>query len=212
MNIRPARETDSPFIAWVELAAARSHRPVGVFDLAFPGESEVRLNLIDRITHAEPKSICHWSGFLVAEVEGEPAAALSGYEPSAHHDNTFGKAFFNALREADWSEEEIQACFMRMAPSATCMPDPDDDTWIIEWVATRADFRGRGLAAALLNEILEEGRRRGYQKSQISLLIGNDGAQRVYSSAGFAVFDEVRHESFEAAYGSPGVRRMRRDL
>ena len=209
--IRPATEQDSSFIAWVELTAARSHLPTGIFDLSFPGPEAQRLELLDRICRAEVRSICHWSGFLVAEVEGEPAAALSGYAPSEHHD-TLGPAFSCALRDAGWTEEEITACFVRIAPSATCMREPEDDTWVVEWVATRESHRGRGLARSLLTEILELGHRRGYRKGQISVLIGNDPAQRVYSSAGFEVIDEARHEAFEAALGSPGVRRMQRAL
>ena len=212
LKIRAARESDARFIAWVQLAAARSHLPKGVFDLAFPGDPGQRLDLIEKICRADPKSICHWAGFLIAEVEGESAAALSGYEPKEHHDNTFGKAFFSGLSAAGWSEEEIMACFARMAPSATCLIEPEDDTWVVEWVATSAEFRGRGLAGSLLKEILEEGRRRGYDKSQISLVIGNEGAQRVYASAGFEVAEDTCHEDFERTYGSPGIRRMQRKL
>ena len=58
----------------------------------------------------------------------------------------------------------------------------------------------------------EEGRRRDYARAQISVLIGNAPAQFAYERAGFAVVDERRHPDFQAAIGSPGVRRMQRHL
>ena len=85
------------------------------------------------------------------------------------------------------------ACFARIAPSPTCTVEPEDDTRVVEWVAIPESDRGQGPARSLLVEILEQGHRRGYRKSQTSLIIGNGPAQRVYTS-----------EGFEAAYRSPG--------
>ena len=77
--IRPATADDVPFIAWVQQEAARSHLPFGFWDLAFPGPDSYRLRIIERICRSDAKSLCHWSGFLIAEVAGNPAAGLSGY-------------------------------------------------------------------------------------------------------------------------------------
>ena len=87
------------------------------------------------------------------------------------------------------------ACFLCITPSATCIVEPKDDTWVVEWVAPRESDRGRG-----------------DRESQIALGIGDDSAQRVYTSVGVEVIDEAIHEAFEAAYWSPGARRMQRAL
>jgi len=211
-EIRRAREKDASFISWVQLTAARSHVPVGFFDLAFPGAEERRLELIERVCKADTPSMCHWSGFLVAEVDGQPGAALSGYEPSKRGTDTFAVAMYEGLGGAGWRTEDVDEVFGRMGPFLKCAPESPDDAWVVEWVATKPEFRGRGLVRSLLQEILEEGRRRGYRRSQISLLIDNHPAQRAYESAGFRVEDEKRHPDFERTFGSPGIRRMLRDL
>jgi len=211
-EIRPAEEKDASFIAWVQLAAARSHVPVGFLDLAFPGDEEQRLALIERVAKTKTLSMCHWSGFLVADVDGTPAAGLSGYEPTKRGTDTFAAAMQEGLGDAGWTEAEVAGVFDRMMPFLKCAPESPDDVWIVEWVATKPEFRGRGLVRSLLEEILEEGRRRDYRRAQISLLIDNHPAQRAYESAGFKVVDEKRHPEFEMTFGSPGIRRLMRDL
>ncbi|MDG2304920.1 MAG: GNAT family N-acetyltransferase [Candidatus Binatia bacterium] len=211
-EIRRAQEKDTSFIAWVQLAAARSHVPIGFFDLAFPGEEEQRLSLIERVCATKTLSMCHWSGFFVADVDGEPVAGLSGYEPTTRGHETFAAAMSEGLRGAGWTPEEVDGAFGRMGPFLKCAPDSPDDAWIVEWVATTDGFRGRGLIRSLLERVLEEGKQKSYRRSQISLLIDNHPAQRAYESAGFKVEDEKRHPEFEATFGSPGIRRMLRDL
>ena len=44
------------------------------------------------------------------------------------------------------------------------------------------------------------------------VFIGNDPAQRAYEKCGFEVVIEKRDAAFEAAYGSPGARILRRGL
>ena len=101
--------------------------------------------------------------------------------------------------------------FQRLVPFLTCAPDQPDDAWIVEWVATRPEHRGKGLVRALLPAVIDLGRRRGHRKFQIGVLIGNTPAQRAYEGAGFAVSDEKRDPAFEATFGAPGIRRMLRD-
>ena len=211
IDIRPARESDVPFLAWVQQEAARSHVPRGFWDFAFPGAEADRLRIVGRIAAAAPRSFCHWSGFLVAEADGQPGAALSAYTtPSV----TAGADLFAAIAEAldaeGWNEEQRQAMGERFAPFLTCIPDADEDAWIIEWVATRPELRGRGLVKALLHAVLERGRERGHRQSQIAVLIGNTPAQRAYEGVGFRVADEKTHPDFERTVGCPGIRRLLR--
>jgi ribosomal protein S18 acetylase RimI-like enzyme len=210
-TIRPATEADASFIAWVQQEAARSHLPYGFWDLAFIGPDSWRLALIEKIVRAEARSFCHWSSFLIAEVDGVPAAGLSGYDkPSV----TAGELLFAAMEEAfravGWTELQAGAMQERIVPFLTCIPETAEDDWVIEWVATRPEHRGKGLVKQLLQAILARGAERGHAQTQIAVLIGNTAAQRAYESAGFRVVDDKTSTSFEATFGTPGIRRMLR--
>ena len=63
-----------------------------------------------------------------------------------------------------------------------------------------------------MDAILERGRERGATVADIGVLIGNDPAQRAYEKFGFQVVEDLRDAEFEAAYGSPGARMLRRAL
>ena len=100
----------------------------------------------------------------------------------------------------------------RLALALGCYPNPPDDRWTVEWVATVPDFRGRGIVQKLLAAILEKGRERGYRKAQIAYLIGNTLAQRSYERVGFETVSEQRDPDFEAALSCPGIACMHLDL
>jgi translation initiation factor 4G len=210
-TIRAATADDAPFIAWVQQEASRSHLPFGFWDLAFPGPDEYRLRMIERICRAQARSFAHWSAFLVAEVDGRPAAALSGYaNPSAATGALFVQAMGEALAAEGWNEARGGAMQQRIAPFLSCVPELPEEAWILEWVATLPAHRGRGLIRALLTAIVDVGRQRGHTLFQIGVLIGNTPAQRAYEGAGFRVVDEKRSPEFEATFGAPGVRRLLR--
>jgi ribosomal protein S18 acetylase RimI-like enzyme len=206
-SIRPATVDDVSFIAWVQQEASRSHLPFGFWDLALPGSDEYRLGVMSRIASTQPGSFAHWSHFLVAEVAGEPAAALSAYDDAKA---ATGERFFEALVETmtaeGWSAERLGAMQQRLVPFLTCTPEQPDDTWIVEWVATRPAHRGKGLTKALLHAILAQGQERGHSQFQIGVLIGNTPAQRAYEGVGFTVAGEKRDPAFEATFGTPGIR------
>ena len=211
IHIRPAVESDVPFLAWVQQEAARSHLPQGFWDLAFPGPEADRLRIVGRLCKASARSFCHWTGFLVAEADGRAAAALSAYtKPSVAAGSALFEAIGEALDAERWSEEERHGMNVRITPFLTCVPDTAEDAWIIEWVATWPEYRGKGLVRALLYEILDRGRERGHAQAQIAVLIGNTPAQRAYEGVGFRVVDEKTHPDFERATGSPGIRRLLR--
>jgi ribosomal protein S18 acetylase RimI-like enzyme len=214
MNIttRDACEDDAEFIAWVQLIAARSHLPLGFWDLLFDGSDDQKLAELAAVVGAPAGSFCHWSGFRIAEVDGVAAAGLSGYAPAIATDDELIMAFAQAGEKRGWPDELLATIGERLAPFLTCVQSTPDDHWVVEWVATREAFRGRGLVRRLLKEMLERGQERGFQRAQIMVVIGNDPAQRAYESLGFRIHDDKTNEKFQAALGSPGLRRLRMDL
>lgn len=209
-TIRGARRDDVAFIAWVILAASRSHLPRGAWDLSLDGSEADTLAFLERMVVQEPETFCHHSRFLIAEVDGRRAAGLSGYDPAQVADVEHAMA--RILTELGWTREDMEASNRRFAPFLTCVPEQAPGTWIVEWVATRPEFRRRGLVDTLLVEVLADGRRRGYERAQIGVLVGNTPAEAAYLKAGFRIDADRRHPDFEAAMGCPGIKQLRRAL
>lgn len=210
--IREAGEGDVPFLAWVMQAAARSHLPVGIWDVVFPGPDAARLARLEALLRSEPRSYCHYGPFLVAERRGEPAAALCGYHPRHEGAPAMAAALRHSLEAAGLDEAGIRETFARFAPILTCAPETPEDLFVVEWVATRPEHRRRGLVRELLAAVLERGRRAGFREAQISFVLGNEPARRAYERAGFRIVAERRHREFERVFGSPGIATMRRPL
>jgi ribosomal protein S18 acetylase RimI-like enzyme len=149
---------------------------------------------------------------LVAELDGEPVGALSGYAPRAKKLGHFVGSLNKVLEADGWSEAHRNLLGMRILPAVATFSEAPDDRWIIEWVALRPEARGKGVAGKLLEAIFERGRAAGFRKTQLTVLIGNTPALRTYERAGFAIVDEKRDPTFEGIFGAPGSARMWRDL
>jgi hypothetical protein len=70
VEIRQGRQEDANFLAWVMLSASRAHLAHGVWDLIIGGGEATCLDYLRRLAVAEPRSLCHWENFLVADVDG----------------------------------------------------------------------------------------------------------------------------------------------
>ncbi len=212
IRIRDAVPEDAPFLAWVMQAAARSHRPLSFWDLAFPGPDRPRLEYIAELAVSDARSFTHYSGFLVAEADGHPVAGLSAYDSTHKNMDAFLTSIAALTAARGWSPEHQSLLFSRMAPAGTCMPESPPGVWVIEWVAATPAARGKGVANALLLAILDRGREAGYRQTQIGHLLGNTPAKTAYERVGFETVDEKRHPAFEEVFGSPGIARMVREL
>jgi ribosomal protein S18 acetylase RimI-like enzyme len=159
------------------------------------------------------RSFCRWEGFLIAEVDGAPAAGLSGYSSTdpamANPDPAIADAGHAVL---GWGPAEQQAAGERLGPFLTCVLEPPRDTWVVEWVATRPELRRRGLVHELLLAVMDAGRRRGFTRSQIMVFLENTSARCAYERAGYAFVDDKRHPDFARLMGCPGIARLTREL
>ncbi len=212
VRIRAADPDDSTFLAQAILHASRSHLSRGLWDLVFAGTEEDRLDFLELMTLMEARSFCHYSNFLVAEGQNGPAATLSAYDPGEPGLLAPGHAIAAASEEFGSSDAELADAYRRLEPYQTALPEQRKGVWTIEWVWTVPPMRRRGLVAVLIDRILDEGRRRGFQQAQVTTLVGNAAAARVYEKAGFRVAEEKRHPDFERLMGSPGLVRYECDL
>jgi GNAT superfamily N-acetyltransferase len=210
--IRDATAGDAELIAWAQVEASRSGTPLGFWDLALPGADEPRLGLIAQVATSPREHFAHVSGFLVAEVDGRPVGAMSGYAPAVKKVGHFVGALDQVLERNGWSEAHRTLVGTRIAPAVACFSDAPADRWVVEWVALQPAARGKGVAAALLRAVLDRGRAAGFSRAQITYLIGNHPARRAYERVGFVAVDEKRDPQFEAVFGRPGTVRMWMDL
>lgn len=211
VTIREATAEDAPFLAQVIQLAARSHLPRGFFDIALNRPEQQCLDFLCHLAVVPTRSFWHYSLFIVAEVDGQPAAALCGFKAGDVYPLS-GAAMTEAARALSMNDSEIGAMWQRGGVVFTALPKTDAQAWTIENVATLPGFRRRGLTRLLLEEILVRGKKTGLVTAQITFLIGNAPAEEAYKVAGFRFADEARHPDFEAAVGCPGLRRMTRGL
>jgi GNAT superfamily N-acetyltransferase len=205
--IREARREDADFLAWVILAASRGHLARGWFDIALDQTESRSLEFLRRLTITNAPSWWHYSRFVVAEVEGKPAAALSAFQAGEAY--PLSQAAMNETAESlRLSSAEQAAIWQRGAYIFFCTMGGQDDCWTVENIATLPTFRRRGLTTALLERVIEDGRSRRLKEAQITFIIGNESAERTYKKAGFDLAGEQRHSEFEAVAGAPGLRRF----
>lgn len=212
ISTRPARKSDAPFIAWVMQEAARSHLPIGMWDLAFPGPDDQRLEKLSVLTVTDTVHFGHFSRFLIAEVDGVPAAALSAYENSRHGPKHLTPAMVEAFKTLGLPDEELMKIPDRFAPITAVQYVNHDGRWIVEWVATKPAYRKQGIIYRLLQEILDLGREQGFSETQIGYILGNTPAKHAYEKTGYRYVTEYTHPDFEAVFGTPGIASMHMEL
>ena len=210
-RIRQARIDDARFIARTIFAAQRGHVPRGWFDIALDWPEPRCLAFVERIATAETESWFHVSQFILAEVEGEPAAALCAM-PAAGTVSAGRSAIAEVAEHIGLNASETAAIFRRGAYAAGCWIQGGEADWLIEHVATLPKYRGRGLVQGLIDHALLAGRSAGFQRASISFLIGNEAAQQCYAKAGFTLIEEKRDADFEAITNASGFRRFARRI
>ena len=210
--IRRATSDDAGFLAWAILAATRSHLEKGWFDIVLNQPEPICLDYLRALTLTPSHSWWHYSRFFVAEVVGTRAAALAAFRAGDAYPLSQA-AMSEVAQSRGITDADQTAMWQRGAYIFACSLDAGtDDDWAIENVATVPEYRGLGLATALLEHALDEGRRAGLTRARIPVMIGNHSAERAYFKAGFQVAAESRAATFEAASGSPGLRLLTRQL
>jgi ribosomal protein S18 acetylase RimI-like enzyme len=212
IDIRSARPDDAPFLSWVMLTASRSHLNDGIWEHYVGGTEQDCLSFLSLVATTQKPHLFHNSTFIVAEVNGQKVAALSGYDPRVLGMKVFGQALPEVFQKLEWSMDDQKAAVERYRPWMTCIPDDAEGAWIVESVAALPEYRRQGVVSMLLDEVLNRGRRSGYKRAQIGVLINNTPARLAYEKWGFKFDSEKRNPSFEATFGSPGIAKLLLDL
>jgi len=171
------------------------------------------LRYLEVLVQTEQKHQGSYDLFLVAEVDGVPAAGLCGFFENELPGATMMAAAMEANATAGLTKEETAAGWDRAkAIMGLTGLTHEPGCWVLENVACKPEFRRRGLVERMIYELLDRGRKNGATVADIGVFIDNTPAQRLYEKCGFEVVQEVRDAEFEAAYGSPGARQLRQRL
>lgn len=212
VTIRDATEADAPFLAWVMLTAARSHLPVGIWEYINGMDGDRTLAYLTDVAVTGPAHLFHHSLFQIAEVDGASAAAMCGYDPATQSFDKLMPFMAELGSKHGLAMDDYAAIMERGAIVGRVTPTNEPGAWVIENVATKPEFRRRGLTDTLIAATLDRGRSNGFELAQISVFIGNDPARAAYIKAGFEHADSKRDAEFEAAIGCPGIERLLRSL
>ena len=211
VHVRRATEADLDLVTWVMLAASRSHLDRGIWEYLNGSDESSALAFLRRLATTETVHLFHHSLFLVAELDGEPGAAMCAYDSATQgFEAVLPEIAAATAAEGIDAEDSDYVRRNGVLLSGFVMedPGPPGPRWVIENVATRPEMRRRGLVDALLHQLLGHGRERGFDHAQISVFIDNERARRAYVKAGFEPLVEQRSEDWPREIGCPGTEML----
>jgi ribosomal protein S18 acetylase RimI-like enzyme len=215
IRIRRATEDDLDLVTWVMLAASRSHLERGIWEYMNSSDEATALAFLRRLATTDTVHLFHRSLFLVAELDGEPGAAMCAYDSSTQgFDVALPEIATATAAEGVDAQDPDYVHRSGVLLSGLVMedPGPPGPRWVIENVATRPEMRRRGLVDSLLHQLLGHGRERGFDDAQISVFIENERARRAYVKAGFEPLVEQRSDDWSREIGCPGTEMLLQSL
>lgn len=209
---RSALPGDARFLAWAMLAASRSHLPRGMWDLLLDTSAVERIEILTDFARTALPHAAHFSHFRVAEVRGEPAAALSAFSADAVCAEQYVDALLEVLEARGWTEARMEAMLQRSSMWSSIDAPETPGAWIIEWVAAVPAHRHAGLVQQLLDDALRRGAELGHRLAELRVGIGNTPAIAAYEKRGFRITSLHLSPELHAALGLSGIVRMQRPL
>jgi ribosomal protein S18 acetylase RimI-like enzyme len=213
--LRDATADDLDFVSGVMLSASRSHLDRGIWEYMNNQTGDETLEFIRRMATTDAVHLFHYSLFLIAEVDGQPAAAMCGYDSETQGFDVYGRelpAISGASGISLEDPEYARRGGVLLSGFVTEHVGPDGPRLVIENVATKPEYRRRGLVDQLLDEWFTRGRDRGYATAQISVFLENTPARNAYLKAGFESVAEQRSDQWRTEIGCPGTEQMLRAL
>lgn len=171
MTIRPARPTDAPAVAALDLLAGG-----GIYEFLYddrpgaPGASQLMLQAV-----LAADTALSWSRVLVADLDGTPVGAVT----SQPYDD----------RPPSGLEPSIPADRAAHVAPVQAMGRPG--SWFINMLAVGGRAAGSGLGRALLDAVADRARTDGFTELSLRVFADNDPALALYRKAGFETVNRV---------------------
>jgi ribosomal protein S18 acetylase RimI-like enzyme len=206
--IRKGREDDAEFLGWVMLAASRGQVPRGIWEYLFEWPGDKAQEFCRRICTSEKRHWNHYEMFYIAEVDGQPAAALCGADPVVNGLGAFQPVLMEVAGELGLDMDDADLLTQRTNAVMGITPEYVEGAWLVENVACLPQFRRQGVVDQLLKHALDQGREQGFRAGQLTVFIDNIPAIAAYQRVGFELDIELRNAEIERDLGFPGVFRM----
>jgi len=200
ITIRQAKVDDGNFLAEMILQSSRAGKKYGVFDLLFgTDDRSVVLESLEKLTKTDAKSHCHYSNFLIAEMEGKTVGTLCSYEPRI----STKEAFVSALDEIGCSDENDTLEVMYV-----CDFQLNNRTLMFDFMEELEGFMDVGVLKALMQKSLLTARLKGYRIAQTMIEIGSRESELFYKKMGFEKVQQLECELYKEKFGRAGLTLM----
>ncbi len=197
INIRKATPKDAPFLAQMILQSSRAGKKESVFDMVFStNDDEKVLACLEKLTQTNAKNRCHYSNFLIAEVDGQSVGSICAYEPRI----ATNQSFIDALNELD-----CEASTDVLEILNECDFDLNTRTLMFDFMEETKDFKDVGILKALMQKSLLTARLKGYRIAQTIVEIGSLEALLYYKKLGFKEVEEKECELYREKFGRTGL-------
>ncbi len=198
IKIRKAQIEDAPFLAKMILQSSRAEKKIGMFDLIFGLKSDKEtLSNIEKLTKTTAKNHCHFTNFLIAQIDGDDVGTLCSYEPRIATKETF----FDALKEigCDDSNEDfidiLDQCDFHL----------NNRTLIFDFMEEVDGHMDVGILKSLMQKSLLTARLKGYRIAQTMVEIGSLETLLYYKKLGFKEVNEMKCELYKEKFGRAGL-------
>lgn len=198
INVRKATSDDAPFLAKMILKSTRAGKKIGIYDLIFStNNNEEILSNLEKLTTTNAKNSCHYSNFLIAEVDGKSVGSLCSYEPRIATKDVFLESLIEIGIDASESE-----C---LAVVNVCGFDLNSRILIFDYMEELEGFLDVSVLRALMHKSLLNARLKGYRIAQAIVEIGALETIMNYKKLGFKESKEKECELYKEMFGRAGL-------
>jgi len=198
IKIKKAQSTDSPFLAQMILQSSRADKQFGMFDLIFGHQDDKStLASIESLIKTNAKNQCHFSNFLIAEIDGKNVGSLCSYEPRIATTQTF----LNALDEIGC----LDGSKIYLEIQEACDFELNIRTLIFDFMEEIEGHMDVGILKSLMQKSLLTARLKGYRIVQSMVEIGSLETLLYYKKLGFKEVKQKECEIYREKFGRTGL-------
>ncbi|MCF6331284.1 MAG: acyl-CoA acyltransferase [Sulfurimonas sp.] len=198
IKIRKASKEDTKFLAQMILLSSRADKKIGIFDVVFNYISDKELvKNIEKLTTTTIKNYCHFSNFLIAEIDSKCVGTLCSYEPRI----ATKESFLNSLNEisSEVNTDEYEEIFSQ------CDFNQNKRTLIFDFLEEVEGFIDVGILKLLMQKSLLTARLKGYRIAQAVVEIGSLETMLFYKTLGFKEVKQKECEKYREKFGRNGL-------